>query len=399
MISVQEARDSIKQVCKPLFPIEISRNRSLGLVLSKKLKAGIDLPGFDQSAMDGYAFRHIDFRSGSSFDVVGEAAAGTNPGIKVRRGQAVRIFTGAPLPQGTDTVVMQEKTERTGNRLLITDPELKKGANVRIRGSQIKKGMIALPSNVVLTPGAIGFLSALGIHHVTCFPHPKISIICSGNELNNGKKPLESGEIYESNSHALVAALRSLHIENVSTSLVKDDLASLIKLLKRSLAESDLILMTGGISVGEYDFSSAAIKKLGIKTVFYKIHQKPGKPLYFGKKGKKLVFALPGNPAAALTCFYEYVVPTIRLLCGYPEGFLTSQMLPIHHDYQKKKGLGLFLKGLSDNGGISILDGQESFMLRSFCRADSIVFIPEEKENIIKGELVEVHKIPGISTL
>ncbi len=368
----------------------------MGLVTGENVKAPIDLPGFDQSAMDGYAFRFSDYKESNSFYVVREIAAGENDRRKLGKGEAVRIFTGAPLPRGADTVVMQERVEFKNGILRLLDIKLQRDSNVRKQGSQIEKGKIALKKDLIISPAAVGYLAALGIPSIKCVPSPRISILVNGNELKTGTGPLRTGEIFESNSHTLLAALRSLQIFETSSIHVEDDVRILTKELKKALRTSDLIILTGGISVGNYDFTKDALKSAGVKQLFYKVRQKPGKPLYFGKKGKKIIFALPGNPAAALTCFYEYVVPAIRILAGHVSAFPEAVYAPLLHNYKKKKGLGLLLKGIRPKGGVRLLKGQESYILSSFTLADSIIYLPEDAETFKKGDLVEVHNIPGL---
>ncbi|MBL7892900.1 MAG: molybdopterin molybdenumtransferase MoeA, partial [Bacteroidia bacterium] len=201
---------------------------------------------------------------------------------------------------------------------------------------------------------------------------------------------------YESNSYAVEAALKSINLKVKNRFLVKDIEKEVYKAIKKAIKTSDIVLITGGISVGDYDFTERSLKRLGVKNIFYKIKQKPGKPLFFGKFKRTLIFGLPGNPAAVLSCFYEYVYPAIKLLEGFKNVSLPQIQLPISIDYTKKKGLSFFLKGKISDNSVIPLEGQESFILSSFAIADSLIYLPEECENIKKGEMVEVHKLPGL---
>lgn len=396
MISVPEAISQIKKNTLSLTIGSQSIGSALGSVLAENIISPINLPLFDQSAMDGYAIIYKDFSSMKNIKIIGEVAAGGVFKKKVVLGQAVRIFTGAPVPAGATAVVMQEKTEVDNGFLVISDQYLKRDSNIRKKGSQIKQGQIALKKGSELTAGAIGYLAALGITTVKTICKPRISIIATGSELIKPGKPLKPGQIYESNSFALDAALKSINIKALNITAVSDNETKILNSLKRSIQNADIILITGGISVGDYDFTGISLKNLGVKNIFYKIKQKPGKPLFFGKTGKTLIFGLPGNPAAVLSCFYEYVFPAIQIMQGRKNIFLKKAQLPISKNYSKKSGLSLFLKGKISGECVIPLEGQESFVLSSFAVADCLIYLPEEAGNIKTGELVEVHLLPGM---
>ncbi|MCC6600107.1 MAG: molybdopterin molybdotransferase MoeA, partial [Crocinitomicaceae bacterium] len=331
-----------------------------------------------------------------SIKITGEVAAGANFTKKIKRGQAVRIFTGAMIPAGADTVVMQEKSSVLANELFIEDTQLSLGTNVRNKGEQIKKGKVALAKGSTLTAGAIGYLAALGIVKVKVVSKPKVAVITTGNELVSPGNKLNAGQIFESNSYMLRAALLSVQVDNVKLFSVPDNETKIFNCLKRAIKNFDLVLITGGISVGDYDFVGSSLEKIGVNNIFYKINQKPGKPLFFGNSGKTPVFALPGNPAAVLSCFYEYVFTALQIMRGQKNIFLPNVQLPISTDFSKKKGISLFLKGNISPNGVIPLKGQESFVLSSFAVADCLIYLPEHSENLKTGELVEVHLLPGI---
>lgn len=396
MISTEKAWKLILKNTTFLKSSGINISESCGCVLSRNVISPVSLPPFNQSAMDGYAIQYSDYLNNKRPKIIGEVAAGNVFSTKLKKGQSVRIFTGAPVPTGADTVVMQEKTERINNVIVINDTTLKKGSNIRTLGSQIKKGHTALPKGYVLTAGAIGYLAAMGITTVNIISKPKVVIIATGSELVKPGKKLQQGKIYESNSYALDAALQSINIKPISSLSVTDSEAKILNCLKLSIQKADLILICGGISVGDYDFVGKSLKKLGVKNIFYKIKQKPGKPLFFGKSGNTLIFGLPGNPAAVLSCFYEYVFPAIQIMQGKKNTFLKKVKLPISKDYSKKQGLSFFLKGKISGGTVIPLEGQESFVLSSFALADCLIYLPEDSENIKAGEMVEVHMLPGL---
>lgn len=392
MIDVNTARKIIQEHTKALQPKRIALKQALGFVLAENIISPIHTPPFDQSAMDGYAFYFADWKEGKELNLAGTIAAGDSGENKLASGSACRIFTGAFVPPGADTVVMQEKVKVTEKGLLILDSVIQQAANVRSQGSETKKGEVAMLKSTSLKPAAIGYLANLGLTEVSVFAQPQISIIITGKELNQPGNPLSAGKVYESNSFSLAAALQQNHITGAKIFWVGDDKEATKTIIQQALNKSDLLILTGGISVGDYDYVNEALTECGVEELFHKIKQKPGKPLYFGKKGKLPVFALPGNPAAVLICFYEYVLPCIQMLQGEKQNILTLQ-LPLLKSYNKKKGLTHFLKGRVEGRGVMPLSGQESYKLNTFSIANCIIELEEEKENFEEGELVNIKLI------
>lgn len=393
MISVKDAKQIVIDNIVSLKESEVSLPNAAGLVLAEDVWAPYNIPAFNQSAMDGYAFSFDGYQPGKPLPVIGEVPAGVSQQFPALQGSAVRIFTGAPVPEGADTVVMQEKVERHDNQIIILDEQISKGANVRPVGSEIKTGELALEKGSVLSPAAIGFLAGIGIPRVKVYPHPKVTILVTGKELQQPGKPLSPGQVYESNSLTLQTALKLFGVTSIEIQMVDDDLEILSKTLQQAVIHSDMVLLTGGISVGEYDFVLQAANICGINKHFHKIRQRPGKPLFFGKHDEKVIFGLPGNPSSVLTCFYEYVVPAIEQLSAR-KNLMRTAFSPLKNCYQKKTGLTHFLKGQLDTHGVSILNAQESFRLSSFARANCLVVLEEEKEDFLEGDLVEVHVLP-----
>lgn len=391
MIPVQKAKEIIKEHTGRLAPAKLPLEKAQGLVLAEDIVAPLDIPAYPQSSMDGYAlaFNH----SVDILTIVGEMAAGSNQNFVLQAGQAVRIFTGAAVPPGADTVLVQEKAKVENGVLHITDENLKTGDNVRPAGSEITKGALAMCSGDLLTPAAIGFLSGMGIREVQVIPVPRVCVIVTGNELQQPGQPLGYGQVYESNSFTLLAALDHLHIRNVTVQRAQDDPAQLVAILEAALQEADLVLMTGGVSVGDYDFTMNAFESCGITRLFHKIRQKPGKPILFGVRQGKPVFGLPGNPASVLTCFYQYVYPAIGTMMQKPLQ-LRSVMATLMAPFRKPTGLTHFLKAIFDGTEVRLLTGQESYKLNSFARANSLVVIPEDVTFVDEGQEVEVHILP-----
>lgn len=375
-----------------LTPVTIPLQQAVGRVLATDVVAFTDIPAFEQSAMDGYALSFAGYELHKTLAIQGEVPAGA-PELSVLQGnQAMRIFTGAPVPAGADTVVMQEKVEVKNGQLFILDEQLKPGLNVRRIGSEIKAGELMLAKGDKLTPAAVGFLATTGVSEVLVYPTPVMSIIVTGNELQQPGKALSHGQVYECNSFQLRAALKLLQIEEVPMFEAKDDPQVVKDTLKYALENSDVVLLTGGVSVGNYDFVPEAAAACGVVTLFHKLKQRPGKPLFVGTKGKKWVFGLPGNPSSVLTCFYEYVIPALEQLMQL-KPVVPAIKVPLSKAYTKTAPLTFFLKGYYDGQTVAPLDSQESYRLRSFAMANCLVVLPEEKMEYNVGEQVEVHLI------
>lgn len=394
MITVDQAKQIILDNITILDPQEIPLQDTLGHILAADVYASVDIPAFKQSSMDGYA---IKFDSAlKTYTLVGEMAAGATQSIIITNGETSRIFTGAPLPEGADTVVMQEKVSRTARQITVEDPKMAKGLNVREKGAEIKAGALAMQIGSLLTPAAIGFLAGIGISTVEVFPMPKVTIVLTGNELQQPGKPLAFGQVYESNSYSLSAALKLEGIQHIEVLWVNDNLESLTETLQVALHQSDVVLLTGGVSVGDYDFVIAAAEKCGITPKFHKIKQKPGKPLFFGTQNHKLVFGLPGNPSSVLSCYYNYVLPAIKVLSNLPNSVAEVEA-ELESDYEKPPGLTHFLKGIYANGKAKPLNAQESFRLSSFAHSNCLIRLKEDQQHFMAGEKVTVLLLPNSS--
>lgn len=393
MISVNEAKKIIQEQVIPLIPVQLSLLQAAGLTLAADVFSMIDSPPFNQSSMDGYAFCFDDWKNNGTLKIEGEIAAGINSIQTYSSEKAVRIFTGAPVPQGTDTVVMQEKVTVAKGVLTIEDQNLQVGVNVRPKGADIKLGELALKAGSKLIPGSIGFLTGIGITSVSVFPKPTVSIIVTGNELQAAGKPLQHGQVYESNSSAITAALKQLNINEIKVFWAEDNLNVLQKKLEEAINVSDVIILMGGISVGDYDYALQAAENCGVTKLFHRIKQKPGKPLYFGKKENKLVYGLPGNPSSVLTCYYEYVLPALQLLSNQLAG-LKKLEVPLLKSINKVVGLTQFLKGYYDGEKVMPLGAQESYRLSSFAQANCLIALEENISNCEIGKNVLIHLLP-----
>ncbi len=391
MITVSEARKKIIENCPKAKVSLLPLIEAIGCVLADNLYSPIDSPHFNQSAMDGYAFRFEDWDGKSALKINGKVQAGNYFTGEMNGGEAVRIFTGAALPLGADTVVIQENVTKEGDLIKISDSKLKKGSNVRLIGSQVKMREQILKEGHLLTPATLSFLAGLGFTHVLVYSKPKVSIITTGKELVKPGELLTEGKIYESNSIGLQSALEQINIKPAAIGTVDDNVEQITNTIRKQLGNVDILILTGGVSVGDYDFVTAALEKCGVQKVFHKVKQKPGKPFYFGMYGQTLVFGLPGNPSSVLTCFYEYVVDAISELTK--KEYFKRIQLPLANDFSKKAGLTFFLKGKINGNSVSILNDQESYKMNSYALADCLVELEEEKEEFKKSEVVSIRII------
>lgn len=391
MISVQQAINIVEENIKPLHISEIRKlGQATNFTLFEDIIAPINMPPFRQSAMDGYA---VHINEDSSYVLIDEIKAGDMHQPVLQKGEAVRIFTGAAVPDSANAVVVQEKAEVKAKRVLL-DTEVRLNDNIRPLGEQVKSGQIALKAGTNLNAAAIGFLASLGIDELKVNSKPSVAIIVTGNELVQPGNPLPFGKIYESNALMLKTILTKLGFDQSKVYRIEDDYANTLTTLERVMENYDLIIISGGISVGDYDFVGKALNELKVDQLFYKVKQKPGKPMFFGKSNDCVVFALPGNPAAALSCFYVYVYKALQLLSGHEKFELATVQARCQTAFQKRAERAQFLKAQYKNNEVHILEGQNSSMLHTFALANALVFIPEERSKIELNDFVKTILLP-----
>jgi molybdopterin molybdotransferase len=392
MISVKEAIQQVKQNSKPLL-IKTTKSveKSGGYLLFNDVFSPINMPPFRQSAMDGYA---LSLHDDLSYTLIGEVKAGDTHQPILKKGEAVRIFTGAPVPDSANAVMMQEKVTTNENTIHIAH-QVDENINIRPLGEQVKQGDIALKKGTKLTPAAIGYLISLGITKVDVFKKPNIALVTTGNELIEAGQDLPYGKIYESNSKMLLSALYNLKFYDVTLYKVEDDYNKTVETLNTAISNNDLVLITGGISVGDYDFVGKALNELEVAELFYKVKQKPGKPLFYGKKNDTQVFALPGNPAAALSCFYVYVYISLQKLMNRDIMELPRVIAKSINNFQKRGDRPQFLKAIYNDGKVEILEGQNSSMLQTFALSNALVYASETISTIKMNDEVEAILLPS----
>lgn len=387
MISVEEAKKIIEQNIPERKTRILPLKEAFGHTTAEDIYSKYNIPNFSQSSMDGYAIRFED--RDLKLKISGEMQAGSTEQFHLEKGNACRIFTGAPLPIGADTIVMQEKALTENGYLTVHDNDLEKGLHVRNAGSDAKKDTVAIRSGSYLSAAAIGYLAGIGCTEINVFAPPSVSLILTGNELVQPGENLAFGQVYESNSYQLESVLKQCGITAVKSFWVKDDPSEVEKTLDLAISKTDIVILVGGVSVGDYDFVIDATKQCGVEQKFHKIRQKPGKPFYFGTKGEKLVFGLPGNPSSALTCFYLYIAPLLSEMMKRPAITEKKNAISIS-SYGKKTGLIHFLKATYENGKVTPLHAQESYRLQSFAEANCLMILPEDSEGCKKDEEVEI---------
>jgi molybdopterin molybdotransferase len=365
MISVTEALEHVKSNTEKQATITVSVADAGGHYLAETILAPIDHPIFDQSAVDGYAFKIGDINA--PIEVTHEVAAGTPPTVVIEAGQAHRIFTGAAVSPGTEAVAMQEDTDRDSNKVRINKTDIQAGANIRRKGEQIRTGATALEAGTYLNAAAIGFLASMGVATVQVVSKPNVGVIVSGSEFATSAEDLKQGKIYESNGSMLMTALKENGCEGQYHTCVDDQ--ELLKTAFSEYAEAhDLLLITGGVSVGDYDYTRPTLEALGYEIIFHKVNQKPGKPLLFARKGNKLAFGLQTD--------------------------LTTVKLPLTTDLKKRDNKTHFLAAQLDGNGVKPLGKQLSHMLQSMAFAQALIRFDAEHQHLEKGQLVDVQLLP-----
>lgn len=388
MKSFLEAKKIIQNKAHASATQKLPLHNCLNLISSEDIFAPMDVPSFDNSAMDGYIFRFEDYVNKQKIQIKHEIQAGANEQIQLNKYESAKIFTGAYIPKNGDTVVAQEDVTIKENLLQIKK-EISKGTHIRGKGTQTKKGSLVLKKGDLLTAEYIGFLATLGIDTLEVYTKPKVGIITTGKELVPLGKTLKTNQIYDSNSIYLQTVLEELNIVPEFCVWVDDDATLLKNTLAENIEKVDILIITGGISVGKYDYVKSSLESIGVKEHIYKVKQKPGKPLFYGTLDKKNVFALPGNPAAVVSCFHSYIKPFINTIMQKDS---PQQFGILLNEFSKKTGLTHIVKVFTANKKIEILPNQLSYQMDSFSKANALAIFREEQDFFSIGEKVPIIK-------
>jgi molybdopterin molybdotransferase len=380
LTSVNDALDHIMANARSLSGHDtLELDACLGKVLACDYRVPMDVPPADNSAVDGYALHHEDARAGATLAVSGRVAAGDAPG-ELAPGTAVRIFTGSEIPRGANTVIMQEHVERQGDEITLSKGAAS-GNNIRPRGQDLTKGSLALHAGTRLRPQEIGLLASIGIARVDVFRPLRVALLSTGDELVDPGKPLQPGQIYNTNRFTLKALLQQAGCQVILAETLKDDRETTRQTLTQAARDADLILTSGGVSVGEEDHVRQVLEQDGILSL-WRLAMKPGKPLAFGSCHGTPVLGLPGNPAAALVTFMVIALPWIRR-CQGESGILMprEERLPAGFNYQKASPRREYLRARVESTGngpvVTCYPNQSSGMLSSACWADGLAVVPE----------------------
>ena len=402
---VDRARALIRTFLTPVTATErVHIRQALHRVLASDIVSPHDVPGHDNSAMDGYAVRFADLAPDGETVLmrVGESFAGKPPTATVGPGQCVRIFTGGIMPKGADSVVMQERATAEGERVRIAQGAVAKaGQNRRFAGEDVKRGQVVFESGQFVRPAELGMLASLGIGEVTVFRKLRVAYFSTGDELKSIGTPLAAGEIYDSNRYTLNGMLARLHCDALDMGVVPDVPDALERAFASAAACADVVITSGGVSVGEADFVKALMDKLG-EVLFWKIAMKPGRPLAYGRIGGAHFFGLPGNPVSVMVTFHEFVQDALRILQGQRAvAPLPTFKVPLAAPIRKVPGRTEFQRAIlaQDETGawtVRTTGDQGSGILSSMSRANCFVVLSADTGNCAAGDLVDVQLLEGL---
>jgi molybdopterin molybdotransferase len=396
------ARQKIIDAIRPVADTEILPLReSIGRILGQEILSPLDVPSGTNSAMDGYAVSGDDIpESGTrELKLVGTTMAGQPLNKVVKPGECVRIMTGAIMPEGTDTVIMQEHVQQTGDSVLI-DHTTGKGANVRQAGEDIAINDRVFSSGIRLTPAEIGVIASLGIGKVKVVRKIKVAFFSTGDELRSIGETLESGQIYDSNRYSLYGMLIRLGAEIIDLGVVRDERMALKKALESAAEQADVVITSGGVSVGEADYVKEMLESIG-EINFWKVAMKPGRPLAFGHINNTLFFGLPGNPVSVMVTFYQFVQPALRYLMGEDDIDTQTFKVRCKSKLKKRPGRVEYQRGIlqrDDNGELVVYKtgAQGSGILRSMAQANCFIILPMESDTVMPDSLVDVQPFFGL---
>lgn len=403
LLPLHDARARILEHITPLAGIQqVAVRAALGRVLAQDIASTLDVPSSTNSAVDGFALAgtHLPPSESAWFPVLGHALAGHPYEAAVPPGACVQITTGAALPAGTDTVVMQEHTQLRDGRVRIGGGH-RTGQNVRLAGEDLARGQLALPAGTRLSPAHLGLLASLGLAELPLRRRPRVAFFSTGDELRQVGQPVAPGQIYDSNRYTLHALLERLGVDILDYGVVADRPEALRHTLARAAADADAIITSGGVSVGDADYVKQVLAELGAVD-FWKIAMKPGRPFAFGRIGDAAFFGLPGNPVAVMVTFYQLVQPALHRLSG-----ATGDGLPYCFEVisaerlRKKPGRMEFLRGVLEPGDgqplrVRTTGAQGSGILRSMCEADCLVILPHDSGTVQPGDRVLVQPFHGL---
>ncbi|HVG38205.1 MAG TPA: gephyrin-like molybdotransferase Glp [Pyrinomonadaceae bacterium] len=399
MISVAEAVEVVLRETTQLNAEFVPLDEALGYVLAREAVADMDLPPFDRAQMDGYAVRAADTaRVPARLRVVGEAAAGRAWGGEVQAGEAVRIMTGAPVPVGADAVQQVELT-REAEGVVEISKEVAVGHSVVPRGAEVRAGATVIAAGEVINSGVLAVLAAFGYAEVPVFRRPRVAVIATGSELVRVAERPGVAQIRDSNSYSLTALARGAGAEVARLPLAGDDLETLTEQIAEGASRADVLILSGGVSVGTYDFTKAALRALGAEIFFERVALKPGKPTVFARLGGKLIFGLPGNPVSVAVTFSLFARPALRAMPGGRTPVLPEESARLTQPVKGAAERASYLPAtlaVDDSGGLTATPlrwgGSSDFV--GFAHSTALIIVPPHAGKLSTGALVRIIRLP-----
>ena len=395
MITVDTAIKIVTDNTEILPSKTVHFEESLGFCLAQDVHSDIDMPPFNRSAMDGYAVIAEDTaKVPVELTVIENIAAGSVPKKEILRGQASKIMTGAAVPDGADAVIKFEETEalQSASRVKILK-SVSRGSNISKQGEDMRVGQVVLSKNMLVRPQEIGILATVGKSFVEIFSTPTVGIISTGNELVDVASKPSIAQIRNSNSYSLAAQARNLNAEVEIIGIIKDTKDDISSAIRRGL-QKDILILSGGVSMGEYDLVSDVMKDLGIHIYFEKVALRPGKPVIFGRKDKTLIFALPGNPVASFVTFELFVYPAIRKMMGLTDIHRTTVRATLETEIivkrRRREYRPAFIRLQNNSWIVSPVEWHGSADLLATTRANCLMVVREDVERFIAGQLIDV---------
>ena len=398
-LTVAAAQRCVIEAMKRLGTESVPLQQALGRVLAADIKANRDQPPYDVSAMDGFAIRSADVASAPVvLEVIEDIKAGDMPCKTVQAGQCARIMTGAPVPSGADAVIRVEDTEAVSDTQVRINVSVKARNDIRDRGESMRDGEVVLSAGTEVTPGVVGMLAMVKAASVEVWRLPRVAILSTGDELEGLEEPFDANKIPDANSYALMAQVQALGIEPVLLGIARDEPEHLKEMLQRGL-QFDVLLVSGGTSVGVHDYVRPTLEGLGVQMKFWRVSMKPGHPMAFGVAPLTWVFGLPGNPVSSMVCFEQFVGPALRYSMGHAKIFRRTVTAKLTRDVRHKHSRTEFVRvmlGREDSGFTATPTGdQGSGILRSMAMAEGLMIVPAESKGICAGEQVTVQLLDG----